>query len=135
MAKFKVKRRQPTFDDLLSIHPLPPQLAGQEAELRNNPYVQHILEVTNACVEHGMNRAGIERAVTTALEFHAIDQHRCACCFEWERNPKPCGMFVDAKFFMLAFCRQCEKLINQDRATTEMQKNLKAYTAAEGIIQ
>jgi len=92
----------PTFDDLLAVSPLPPEFAGLEPALRNSPVFANMIAVATGCIEHGMDTAGALDALL-------------------------CGALDNGKFTMLAFCRRCEQLINENRATPAMRRNLRAY--------
>lgn len=117
----------PTFDDLLAVHPLPPELAGMEDTLRDSPAFATMIAVAAACVEHGMDTTGALDAMRVAVDVFYTENHRCAACLGWTTDALLCGALDNGKFTMLAFCRRCEQLINENRATPAMQRNLRAY--------
>ena len=120
----------PSFDDLLAVQPLPPEYAGMEDTLRESPAFATMIAVAAACVEHGMDTAGALDAMRVAVDVFYAESHRCAACLGWTTDALLCGALDNGKFTMLAFCRRCEQLINENRASAEMQRNLRAYGGA-----
>lgn len=117
----------PSVDELLSISPLPPELAGMESIIRHHPQMQDLVALAVACIAHGLPAETAIEAMRVAVDAFDTTEHRCVTCLNWTDNPRLCGFFAGGQFTMLAFCRRCESMIDEGRATREMQRNLRAY--------
>ena len=121
---------QESVKQLLSRHPLPPELTPYQSAIEKFPDVGALLRTLFGLMQAGFTIEQIGAALDRVATHAEQKAQRCPACLNWTDDGMTWGYTDKGSLHLLTLCPRCAALATAGRPTAAMTTNLTAYVKA-----